>query len=295
MRFVVNRRAGHGDADQLIRRLKGEIGQRGLDCEFLETAGPGHARELAGEAARSGAAEVVAVGGDGTISEVVNGLIGSRSKLGIIAVGTGNDVARTLSLPRNDPARALEVILQGRTRWIDIGRESNRYFISLVGVGFPADVAQTANSLRRLHGSAAFFAAVYRCLLRMRAVKVQLTIDGNRQDVECTSILIQNTVFTGGGLKVAPGADMGDGWLDILLVDKIGRLDLMINFPRLYLGRHLTHRRFKAFRGREVEIRSSERVGKTIDGNPAGTTPVRANILPRAIEVFVGEDRPGTE
>ncbi len=287
MRVIVNPMSGRGRGRSWFSRLVAATSVQGLECDFHLTEGPGHATVLAAEAAWSGAEAVIAVGGDGTHSEVAHALVGSDTCLGIVAIGTGNDLARTLGLPLGDPAVALEIIKARKTRRIDVGRDCDRYFVSLLGVGFPAEVAAEAGRFRRLSGAAAFSAGVYRALHRMRVFPVELSLDGKVRQVAATSILVQNTPFTGGGLAIAPGASVDDGLLDIIVVDDIGRLSLMWNFPKVYRGRHLTHPHFRAYRCRTVEITSTEKVRKTLDGDPFGVTPARVTVSPRALKVIV--------
>ena len=177
MMVIANPRAGHGRGERSIRRLRDAIRRRGYDCTVVPTEHPGHATELARRAADAGDPRVIVMGGDGTISEVVNGLIGSDTELGIIPMGTGNDVARSLGIPRGRLEAALDLAVQGETRPIDVGRERDRHFISVLGVGFPAIVAEQANAFTRLHGSAAFFVAVYKGLHRLRPVPLKIRLD----------------------------------------------------------------------------------------------------------------------
>jgi diacylglycerol kinase (ATP) len=289
MRVIVNPKAGRGRGEFWIRKLEAESRIRGLRFDLQATKRPGHATILAEEAVRLGYDPVVAVGGDGTHSEVAQALVGSDMSLGIIAVGTGNDLARSLGLPIGEPGRALEIIKAGKTRWIDVGRDGDRYFVSLLGVGFPAEVAARASEFRRLMGAAAFSLGVYRSIHRMRSFPVDLVLDGIPHSFKATSILLQNTPFTGGGLPIAPEAKLDDGLLDVIVVDDIGKWSLMWNFPKVYRGRHLTHPHFFGFRCRTAEINSDERVPKTLDGNPFGVTPSRVTVSSRALKVIVPE------
>jgi YegS/Rv2252/BmrU family lipid kinase len=228
------------------------------------------------------------MGGDGTVSEVVNGLAGSEVKIGIIPVGTGNDIARSLHLPKKVD-KCLEVILEGETKRIDVGCDGQRRFVSLLGLGFPSMVAEEANRLRFLRGPAVFCVALYKVLLRMRAYTLQITLDDVELELDCTSVLIQNTPFTGGGLLIAPGAQMDDGYLDVVLVDNISRLSLMVTVPRVYKGKHLCHPNFAHYRAKQVHIHSHERLDTMIDGDVWGVTPVHVEIEPKSVCVIVGK------
>ncbi len=256
---------------------------------FQLTDGPGHARELAGQAVLAGARVVVVAGGDGTVGEVAEVLKGTGVSLGIVPVGTGNDLARSLGLPMGSPAGALTVIERGQTRLVDVGIDRGRVFVSVLGVGFPAAVARRANRLGRLKGAGAFTWAVYVELLRMKPFPLRISFNGGEVfEFEVTSVLVQNTASTGGGMKTAPGAEVDDGFLDVVVVGDIGRAALMWHFPKVYQGRHLTHPCFRAYRCRSVMLDSPRRVERMGDGEDWGWTPVAAHVEHQTLKVFAG-------
>ncbi len=287
MRVIVNPRAGRGRGEKLSRELERRLRTLGSPFSILETRFPGHATELAAQAAREGCSHLAVLGGDGTITEVVNGLVGSEVVLGLLSVGTGNDLARSLALPYNDLASSLRVVLNGRVGSIDVGRDGDRYFVSALGVGYPADVAAETNRLQWLKGPPAFFLAVYKALNRMRVAALRIELDDRVLEVDCTSLLIQNTPFTGGGLKMAPEAKLDDGLFDVVVIDSIGRLDLMLNFPRVYRGSHLDHPNFSLYRSRRVRVTAETPLHKMCDGDVAGWLPVDAEVLPGALKVVL--------
>jgi len=287
VRVIVNPEAGHGEGARLLGSLERASRQLGVKLRVKLTAHPGHATRLAAEAARREDAPLVVMGGDGTIGEVINGIAGREVILGIIAVGTGNDVARSLALPVNDPKRALEIISTGKVAEIDLGRAGCRYFASVLGVGFPVQVAAVANRIKRLKGPLVFFLAMYRALLRMKAVRIELELDGARIESDLTSIVIQNTPYTGGGLLIAPGAQLNDGLLDVITVDNIGKLDLMLNLPKLYKGKHLQHHAFSLSQCKSIKIRAKDRLPTMFDGDLFGHTPLEVTTEHRALKVIV--------
>jgi diacylglycerol kinase (ATP) len=287
MRVIVNPFAGKGSARRCLAELYEVLDRDFPDHELIQTEGPKHAEMLARESAFRGEALLVAVGGDGTISEVVNGLAGSGTALGILAVGTGNDVARTLGLPVNRPLEALQLVRRGVRRRIDLGWDGTRYFVSILGIGFPAIVAAEANRQRHFGGALAFSFSVYRRISEMRTARAAIVADGVNMDLECTSILVQNTPFTGGGLRVAPEAEVDDELLDVVIVDDIGKINLLWNFPRIYKGTHVTNPHFHIFRCRKLEIETDPSLPVTIDGDPHGVSPVHVEVAPAAVAVVV--------
>ncbi len=287
MMIIANPRAGHGAGAGNIDKLRDLVRRRGLDCTAVPTERPGHATELARGFAEGNGSRIGVMGGDGTISEVVQALVGSGVELAILPMGTGNDVARSLGLPRNDLGAALTVAVDGAARPVDVGRDRDRCFISVLGVVFPALVAAEANRMRFPRGSAAFFVAVYKALHRLRAVPLEIELDEGTLSRDCVAVMIQNTPYTGGGLHMAPTARVDDGYLDVVVVDRIGKLDLMINFPKAYKGRHFEHPSFSLHRSRTVNVRSAEPLEKMFDGDLCGWTPVEAGVVPGGLQVVL--------
>jgi len=286
MKIIANPRAGHGRGERNVEELRSLIRRRGLDCTPILTERPGHATELARELAAS-EPRLAVMGGDGTIGEVVDAIVGSGTELAILSTGTGNDVARSLALPMGDLEAALDVALSGTARAVDVGRERDRHFISVLGIGFPAVVAAEANHITWLRGSPAFFVAVYKALHRLTAVPLVIELEDRTLELECVAVLIQNTPYTGGGIHMAPGAEIDDGVLDVVIVDAIGKLDLMINFPKAYRGRHFEHPGFSLYRSRTVRIASPTPLPKMFDGDIHGTTPVDATVVPGGVRVVL--------
>lgn len=286
MRIIANPRAGRGRGAKELRQLKDLLRRENVPYSLVETQYPGHATELASQFAATEGHPLVVMGGDGTISEVLNGILPSPVELGLISIGTGNDTARSLGLPYNNTAAALEVILSGAPRSIDVGWAEDRFFISTLGVGFPAAVAAAANQLTWLKGRAAFFGSFCKALSRLKAVPLVLTMDGRSLELRCTCVLILNTPYCGGGMLLAPGAKVDDGFFDVVVVSDIGRWDLMLHFPLAYWGRHLKHRHFSVCKCRQIEVQSSFPIRKMFDGDLHGQAPVHARVLPRATKVI---------
>jgi diacylglycerol kinase (ATP) len=285
MVIIANPRAGHGKGTGNVERLRGAIRRRGLDGRVEVTEQPGHATDIARALVESGEHRIAVMGGDGTIGEVANALIGTDVELAILSMGTGNDVARSLGLPVNDLAASLIMAFEGEARPVDMGRERDRAFLSVLGLGFPAVVAAEANRFTWLKGPPAFFAAVYKAVHRLRAVPLVIELDELTLEMECAAVMIQNTPYTGGGLLMAPGARVDDGLLDVVVVDDIGKKDLMINFPKVYSGRHFEHPSFSLHRSARVRIESVERLPKMFDGDLCGWTPVEAEVDCAALHV----------
>ncbi len=288
MRIIANPTAGRGDGQEYLKQIKGLAQRKSVSLEILITRYPGHAAELAQRAAEAGAEIVVVLGGDGTISEVVNGLAGASVTLGIISVGTGNDFARSLQLPVRNPQRAWDVIETGITTQLDIGECDGRYFISSYGVGFPVEAIKATSRTLLFKGSVAFFLGVLKALWRLQSIPVRIEIGEFSIEKDCAFVLVQNTPYLGGGLRVAPRALLDDGFLDVVVVEALGRLQILANLPKVYRGRHENHPRFSAFKAKKVIISSREKLQTMCDGELGGYTPSSIRVHSSALQVIVG-------
>jgi YegS/Rv2252/BmrU family lipid kinase len=239
--FIVNPRAGRGRPTRLLGRLKRMIRRYHLHAEVMVTDSPRSAVDLARNKADAGADYIVAVGGDGTINEVVNGLMRSERrkaiKMGILPLGGGNDLAKTLRIP-TDWETAFHTLMQKRTSILDIGCFGDTFFINSLGIGFDAEVAIQANKLGFLRGLPRYLAATLRALIRMkrRSFGVRLANDLFRD--EFLLISVGNGRFCGGGFELTPHADPEDGLFDICLARSVSRWRLLSLLPKAIHGQH---------------------------------------------------------
>jgi len=270
----------------LAHQVRDTLEKRDVEFDFAVTKGPGDAADLARSAAEQGWQIVVSLGGDGTVSEVINGLVGTNSALGIISCGTGNDIARSLGVP-TDPGQAIKTILAGGRRKIDVGVENDQVFANIAGVGFSSDVTSQANAMQRLKGSLAFLAATYKTLSNLKAMQTRIELDDEVIETKVISVTISNMKYAGGGMVFAPDAVVDDGLFDISIVTEIDRISLALTFPQMYRDVGVIHPAYSRYRSSTVKIFTEQPSEKMFDGNINGKTPLEAKILPKAIEVLV--------
>jgi diacylglycerol kinase (ATP) len=267
---------------------------------LVETDAPGHARELALHAADGGHDRVVAVGGDGTVQEVVNGLLASGSELsiGILAGGNGNDLARSLGLPHR-AGEALAVALGERTVRIDVARAvrgsgsaaSVRHFVAAGGVGFDAQVAAAMAGPRRgwQHGRLGYAASTLRELIRFHNRQVHLTLqtpDGELAiDRRVLFVAFANGAYYGGGMQICPDASLADGLLDLCIVGDISRIEAVRQLPGLYRGRHVNHPAVEFVRATAARIEGERGTLAHLDGEPFGGLPLKVELEHLALSV----------
>lgn len=260
---------------------------RTFHAEILLTERRGHATELA----RGREGLVVAVGGDGTISEVVEGLIGGNATLAVIPMGTGNDLSRTLGFG-TDLVAAADAAINGKPQAIDTYRwtcgDKSGHGINVAGCGFDAVVAERINhGYRWLQGTQAYVAAVLECLVRYQPAPVLIQVDDQTLETTAMLIAVANAQSYGGGMRVAPDALLSDGLLDVVVVQGLPKLEFLKAFPQVFKGTHVSHPKVKTFRGRKVTIEATSTLPFLVDGELVGTSPVEIEIVPDALRVMV--------
>lgn len=286
--FVVNPAAGRGKGRTTWQTIAALAADHGATVHFTER--PGHAVDLARRAADGGYDRVLAVGGDGTINEVANGLFGTGVALGLIPSGTGNDLCRALAVPRT-PLDAAKLALTGAPRPIDVGEiEASRYFVNVAGVGFDAEVARATNAYPKyLGGTVPYILGILKTLWRFSPVPMEIDVDGRSYDRKVLLLAVGNAQAYGGGMRILPEAVVDDGLLDICIGGDVGRMEILGLVPKLYSGRHVGHPKVEFARGRRVSIRSSIPVAVHADGDVIGELPKTFIIHPGALPVITGE------
>jgi YegS/Rv2252/BmrU family lipid kinase len=304
---LVNPQSQHGALGRkwpdVARVLRREIGA----FETVFTQGPGDAPRLVREALRAGCERLVAVGGDGTINEVVNGFfedgapVAPESALCIVPFGTGGDFRRTIGLPKSwsEAARALA---SGKTRPIDLGllehrghdgSEQTRLFANIASFGISGVVDRLVNeSSKRLGGKLSFMLGSLRATWRYTNQRVRITFDGDARDaVDMTinTVAVANGRYFGGGMCVAPDAEVDDGFFDVVAIGDLSRSQMIFSSPRIYRGTHLSmdkvsHRRARTLRAEPI---GSDPVELDVDGETPGILPASFRVLPRALNLVV--------
>src|ERR1041385_7850883 len=279
----------------------------GFTPKFTTKTGEGV--ELAANAARHGAKLIVACGGDGTISEVANGILsaGTDAVLGILPSGTGGDFRRTIGVP-NKPARAAEILRQGQTRLIDVGKATftnahgeiqQRYFLGVASFGLSADVIAKVKEggpdwlptkgPRWLTGRMSFAVAMVETAARKSATRVVVQLDDDpARHMTVANLCVANARYFGGGMKIAPNAKLADGKFDVVSIGDLGAARILANSPRLYLGAHLSMPEVgHALAARIVAkpIASDQTIDIEVDGELPGRLPATFQIVPEALRV----------
>jgi len=298
MTVILNPVAGRGAGRRLSSQVAACLADQGLDFELVETKAPGHATSLAREAVARGQPLIVAVGGDGTVSEVLNGLVGASqgaddTTLGVIPIGTGNDFAYAAGLPLTFQG-ACQVIAVGQTRLVDVGwvqadNEEGRYFGNGVGIGFDAVVNIESRKLQWLRGFVVYLAAVFRTLaFYYHAPMVEVSVDGQGTVQPSMMLSIMNGQRFGGGFLMTPGSQMDDGLFDVCVVGQVPRAAMVGFVPRFMRGTHVTDPRVSLSQGREVRVVSESPWAAHVDGEIYGLGASRYEmaLLPQRLRLL---------
>ncbi len=284
--YIINPVAGRKQAGKLAPLIKKATYDKGFEAAIYITGCPEDVVEKSEKAVREGCHLVVAVGGDGTISEVVNGIRQSNVVMGVIPAGSGNDFARSLSIPM-DFKGALDCVFKGRTRRVDIGTVNGYFFSNVASVGFDAQVVmETENIKKYIRGPLAYPLGVIKALIRYKPFDIELETEDRKIKKQAVLVAVANGMYYGGGMKIAPGAVLDDGLFDVCLVEDMSKLKIMRLFPLIYSGRHLMRPETEYFRAREVRIKCQNGHINT-DGGIIGRCPADLSMQPQCMSIIV--------
>ncbi|MCA1032399.1 diacylglycerol kinase family lipid kinase [Bacillus timonensis] len=301
--FIVNTAAGNGKGMKVWNKIKSELDSKDVNYRSFFTKAPKHAEELVKQVVSmhgESIGAIVAVGGDGTINEVVNGLpVSSKVKVGYIPAGSGNDFTRGFLIPKS-PIDALHFILKSVNKEItpfDIGsfkvanRSISRRFISSFGVGFDAEVSQKTNQSRikgyfnKIYlGSLAYILILVKLLFTHKRESMSLTIDGSVFHYENVwFVTVSNQSYFGGGMKIAPAAFPDDGLLHVTILHNLSRVKLLLIFGVVFFGKHTLFKEVDVLKGENIVIDCEKKILAHADGEIVGHTPVSISIQKRKV------------
>lgn len=296
--FLVNPASANGSTRRRWPEIARRAADAGLSGPALLSERPGQIAELAQRACEEGATLVVAVGGDGTVHEAVNGLMrvepGARAELATLPRGTGRDFARSLGIPaRVDDA--LRIARDSAARILDVGRSSyvawdgspgDSYFANFAGAGISGAVAARANtSSKALGGRVSFFWATTAVFMRWRNSEFEIEVDGERRSGRMLEVIAAIGNQLAGGMRLTPEADPSDGLFDVILIGDVTKLDFMRTLPKIYRGTHLPHPRAELIRARRLRVETAVPLPVALDGEQPGTTPLALEVVPGALRV----------
>lgn len=295
--FILNPSAGKGAGRRLRDRIYKVIKSKTSDFELIETKGQGDATEIA---RGSSSSIVIAIGGDGTVHEVANGIIGTEKTLGVVPVGSGNDFIKSVQVPKG-LSESVECIFRRNVKAIDVGRvevqngtegRSNSlisFFVNGLGIGFDAAVAERTHHISYASGTLLYLIAVLQTLGRYKSPKFSIAVDGRRTDSKNLLIAVGNGICAGGGFYLTPDAKVDDGVLDICLIEEISTLGILRLMPSVMRGNHQRQSCVRFEKGKSITVNVSRPTCVHSDGEILGTEidNLHIDLVPRALNVIV--------
>ncbi|MBV1910513.1 MAG: diacylglycerol kinase family lipid kinase [Kangiellaceae bacterium] len=290
---IYNPHAGGGRAAKLLLQIQDYLKQQNLDFDLWQTKHIGHAVELVVGADLSQYDGLVASGGDGTLFEVLNGLMKNpglvKPPIGLIPNGTGNAFMKELKLQKDDWKTSIDIINNAQPKRLDIGQlltEGKKYyFLNIVGMGFVSEVAQAAIPLKWM-GNASYTAATLQKLINLKAQPITLEVDGKTLERQGVFVEVANSTYTGTSFFMAPKAKLDDGLLDVVLLKEISRLRLLKLFTSIYDGSHIEYPEIEYIQAKKIKIIESHPSTLIPDGEIMGQTPAEFECIGGAIEFF---------
>ncbi len=292
---IVNPNAGNGKGRKDWHLIERFLEKEKISASVKFTEAKGHAVTLTHDALNEGCKNIITIGGDGTLNEVVNGIFSSNAclpadiTLALIPVGTGNDWGRMFGIPL-DYEKAVRIISEGRQMLHDIGIMSyfdgtemkKRYFINIAGLGFESVVVKRTNYQKdRGHsGKAIYFYNLLMSLLSYKNTRAEIIVDGEKHTADVFSINVGNGRYCGGGMRQTPGALPDDGLLDVTVINGVGKLEIIRSLKMLYDGTILSHPKIDGYKCKNLKVSSDSVLWAEADGESLGNTPAEFSIIP---------------
>jgi YegS/Rv2252/BmrU family lipid kinase len=277
--IIINPNAGKGLGYRLAHQIESMFKEKDFDFATRYTYGVKHAIEIAKKAVADGYSKIVAVGGDGTINEVANGIAEAQRKIdfGVVSIGTGNDYIKAVGIP-DGLSEAVDTVIAGKIRKVDIGQVENHYFVNGLGIGFDAKVAEDLYKVKRLRGFAAYMSAVVKNLLFFKNPEIELAFNNDyiKRKTLMVSVMIGN--YLGGGFYLTPEAKVDDGLFDILSLGDFKLLQRFRHLPKVPKGTHFLVEGVELYQSDEVVISSEDDLKVHIDGEMADINSKRFKV-----------------
>lgn len=291
--FVVNPIAGKGRTIDAIPLIEQYCKDKKISYKITETKFPGDATEIVRKECLESYTAVVAVGGDGTVLETVNGLTGTDIPLGIIPLGSGNDFSRAINVPSgfDNIEKALRIITELPAKLVDLVRLNRRIFLNIASIGFDAEIIRDLHRIKKfIKGSAAYPISVFLKFITYKPKDITLVIDGKSMSGKIFLAAVCNGNCYGGGMKVNPNGSITDGYLDVILIKPVPRYKIPFLLLKFIKGEHLNFPYVSTYRCKEVQIQSkggdTAPLAVNVDGECDMTTPVAFKLMPLSIHVF---------
>jgi YegS/Rv2252/BmrU family lipid kinase len=282
--LLVNPVSAGGKTLKLLPAVEQALDARRADFRVQRTKGLKHGAEQALLAIEAGELPVV-MSGDGLLGAVGGAMAGSETPLGIIPGGRGNDLARVLGVP-TDPEQAVATLFAGHSRRIDVGEANGKRFLGIVSVGFDSECNRRANEVKLIRSNLVYVYSLFRTLIGWKPARFTIRVDDERIRLSGYSVSVANNSTFGGGMRIAPGADLEDGLFDVIAIGEVGKLRFLANLPKVFKGTHVDGEEVRVFRASHLELSASKAFPVYADGEHLTDLPASLRVLPRALSVL---------
>jgi YegS/Rv2252/BmrU family lipid kinase len=283
--LLVNPASAHGRTLKLLPQIEHALDARRIPFRVERTRGLDDGIERALRAAEAGEIPVVA-SGDGLIGAIGGALAGSETPLGIVPAGRGNDLARVLGIS-SEPDAVVAMLARGETRRIDVGEVNGKRFLGIVSVGFDSVANKRANETKWMRGNLVYAYAGLHTLLGWKPARFTIRVGAERERFTGYSVSVANSKAFGGGMFIAPDADLADGEFDVVTVGEMGKLGALSMLPKVFKGTHVEEDEVRVFRASRLELSASRAFPVYADGEHLTDLPATLRVLPRALSVIV--------
>jgi diacylglycerol kinase (ATP) len=284
--LLTNPTSGKGRGTSIVEAVLPRLREAGFSVRNLMGRDADETLELARGCVADGVESLVVVGGDGMVHLALQAVAGTETRLGLIPAGTGNDVARYFDIPRRDTAAATDVVIGGRERRVDLARTGSTYFLTVMAAGFDAVVNERANQMTWPKGQMRYNLATLAELRTFEPIPYVLDIDGTQHRFEAMMVAIGNGPSFGGGLRIAEGALLDDGLLDVVVIMPMSKPQLVRTYPKLFNGTHVHHPQYRHHHARKVTI-AAPGITAYADGERIAALPLTVEVAPLALRVLV--------
>jgi YegS/Rv2252/BmrU family lipid kinase len=289
--LLVNPSSAGGKSLKLLPRVEAALDARRAVFRVERTRSLDHGAELALRAVEQGEIPVV-VSGDGLLGAVGGAMAGAEAPLGLIPAGRGNDLARALGIP-DEPEAAVEVVLGGASRRIDVGEANGKRFLGIASVGFDSECNRLANETHWLRGNLVYAYSMPRTLIGWRTARFTLAVGEERKRISGYFVAVANNSVYGGGMYIAPNAEIDDGEFDVVSIGEGGKLRFLLGLKDVLKGKHLDKDEVDVFRTPRLRIEASRPFPVYADGDHLTDLPVSLRVLPRSLSILVPGGREG--
>jgi YegS/Rv2252/BmrU family lipid kinase len=283
--LLVNPASAGGKTMRLLPRVEQALDARRAAFRVQRTTGLEHGAEQALRAVEAGELPVV-MSGDGLLGAIGGAMAGSETPLGIIPGGRGNDLARVLGVP-DEPEEAVATLFAGHSRRIDVGEANGKRFLGIVSVGFDSECNRRANEVKLIRSNLVYVYSLFRTLAGWKPARFTIRVDDERTRFTGYSVSVANNSTFGGGMRIAPDADLEDALFDVIAIGEVGKLRFLANLPKVFKGTHVDGDDVRVFRAAHLELSASKPFPVYADGEHLTDLPASLRVLPGALSVLV--------